>query len=95
MAKPVNDANPMDDPVVPVAPENVVIEDGRRKYQYVAIYHGPSEVLELAQHELFLLRDIPTDVSPAAADDLEVRRDVTVDHIPLEVEAPSDKKKGK
>lgn len=78
-----SDAEPDVPPVLPPPPEEIDILDERRKYQYVATYHGPHGILEMRAHNLSLLRDVPTDVTPAAADDLGVVPHVTVDQIPL------------
>lgn len=90
------DAEPDLPLVAPPNPDTVSIEDHRRKYQYVATYHGPSDILEYTDHDLQLMRDVPTDVAPAAAEALEDNPDVTVETISLvEDNSETTTKKGK
>lgn len=90
----IDDANPDAPPVLPPPPEAVVPEDGRRKYQYVATYHGPSDILEIAQIGLQLLRDVPTDIEPANVEEVEAQTHVTVEHISLaDEDKPAETKK--
>ena len=89
----IDDANPDAPPVLPPPPDDVVPEDGRRKYQYVATYHGPSDILEIPTADgLQLMRDVPTDIEPAHVEAVEEQQHVTVEHISLVDETPAPRK---